>query len=169
MTSSTHRIALASTITATAVLLTACGSSGPIKHGIVKDKRGHSARPATPVFHNTYRQKNCRTVTTNAATMSLTAKAALTGSRGGSSSGGSRSGSFGSSSGSRTKPSGPKLKKPTTPKKHKVCDRVFAGRVQTDLDYHPAVWELKLKDGDRTGWKKVSKKLWNKTHVGDKI
>ncbi|MER0476947.1 hypothetical protein ABR737_01010 [Streptomyces sp. Edi2] len=170
MTSSANRIAFASATAAAAVLLTACSGSTPIKHGLVKDKRGHAARPDTPIYSDTYRQRNCRNVTTNAAPISLAVKTALGGSRGGSFGGSRGGGSFGGSSGSRSKPSGPKIqKKPAAPKTRRVCDRVFAGRVQTDVEHHPAVWELKLKDGDRIGWKKVSKKLWNKVHIGDKI
>ncbi|MFJ1662324.1 hypothetical protein [Streptomyces anthocyanicus] len=156
MTSPSGRIALTGAITVTtALLLTACTGPAPVEHGIVKDKRGHGG----------YTPTNCRT-TTNAFTQSLT----LTG---GSSGGRSSTTGSGSSSGN-SRPSAPKnLQKDSrkhgtvTPKnKQKDTGDHSPRRI---CDYVKARWEIKLQDGDRTGWKRVSKTFWDDVDKGDRV
>ncbi|MFJ2217814.1 hypothetical protein ACIQVO_36650 [Streptomyces sp. NPDC101062] len=159
MRTSTSRSALTGATTATAaLLLTACSGSGSIEHGVVKDKRGHGG----------YISTNCRTVTSHTFTLPLSRSGASSGGRGGSKSS-SSSGSSGNSG-----PAAPKnLKKDTGnhgtgtfKSKQKGTGRTSSRRV---CEYVDARWELKLQDGKRTGWKRVSKDVWDKVHKGDRI
>ncbi|MFE2639388.1 hypothetical protein ACFXKF_32295 [Streptomyces scopuliridis] len=171
MKTSSSRIALTGATTATAaLLLTACSGSGSIEHGIVKDKRGHGG----------YTSTNCRNVTSNAFTQSLSLTGGSSGGRSSSSGSGSRSGSSGSKSSSSSgssgnnRPAAPKnLQKDTgnhgtgtSKNKQKDTGKTSSRRV---CDYVDARWELKLQDGKRTGWKRVSKNVWDDVNKGDHI
>ncbi|MEV7157025.1 hypothetical protein AB0N77_20735 [Streptomyces misionensis] len=151
-------IALAAVATAL-TLLTACGHE-PLKQGTVKDKRGHAAY-RTPTYTDTYRDTNCRTVTTNALTLS-SFSGRTTGGTGG----------F-----SKSKPA-PPAKKPAAPaapqKKNRhrikqVCDRVRVSHRQTGWHWTPAHWELKLKQGKRTEWVTVNQTTWEHARIDHKI
>ncbi|MFI1530852.1 MULTISPECIES: hypothetical protein [Streptomyces griseus group] len=165
MTSPSVRIALTgATTVAAALLLTACTGLTPVEHGIVKDKRGHGG----------YTPTNCRTMT-NAFTQSLTLTGGSSGGRSSTTGSGSHYGSTnsGSSSGN-SKPAAPKnLQKASpehgtvTPKnKQKDTGGPSPRRV---CDYVKPRWEIKLQDGDRTGWKQVSKAFWDDVEKGDRV
>ncbi|HBF80487.1 MAG TPA: hypothetical protein DD420_11345 [Streptomyces sp.] len=154
-------IALAAAVATALTLLTACGPD-PLKQGTVKDKRGH-AEYRTPTYTDTYRNTNCRTVTTNALTLS-----SLTGRTSGGTGGGF----------SKSKPAPPAKKPapPADPKKQKnsrttkqVCDRVRVSHRQTGWHWTPAHWELKLKQGSRTEWVTVNKTTWDRARINHKI
>ncbi|GLF98200.1 hypothetical protein [Streptomyces yaizuensis] len=153
---SASRIALTGATTAAAALvLTACTGSGSIEHGTVKEKRGHAAY--------TVPETNCRTVTSSSFTQSLTLKGGPGGGRGGS---GSRGSSGGSGKTQKDKSTDTGSGGAGTPQKgpdtttRRVCD---------PARHHPARWELKLQDGKHTGWKRVSKEIWDEVNVGDRI
>lgn len=139
-------------------LITACAQQPlkPLNQGTVKDKRGHFAY-RTPTYTDTYRNKNCRTVVTNALTLS-----AFTVGKGG---------------GAKSKPAPPAKKPaPAAPKKEngtrttkRVCDRVRVSHTQTGWHHNPAHWELKLKKGNRTEWVTVTKGTWDRARINHKI
>ncbi|MFE1190055.1 hypothetical protein [[Kitasatospora] papulosa] len=151
-------IALAAVAATALTLLTACGQD-PLTQGTVKDKRGHAAY-RTPTYTDTYRNTNCRTVTTNALTLS-----SLSGRTGGGTGGGV----------SKPKPA----KKPAPaadPKKQEssrttkqVCDRVRASHRQTGWHWTAAHWELKLKNGSRTEWITVKRTTWDRARINHQI
>ncbi|WP_217223150.1 hypothetical protein [Streptomyces anulatus] len=139
---------LAAAVATALTLLTACGHD-PLTQGTVKDKRGHAAH-RTPTYTDTYRNTNCRTVTTNSLTLS-----SLTGRTTGGTGGGF----------SKPKPAPPakNQKNPRTTKQ--VCDRVRVSHRQTGWRWNPAHWELKLKQGGRTEWVTVNKKTWDRARI----
>ncbi|MFD4529951.1 hypothetical protein ACFWP7_39820 [Streptomyces sp. NPDC058470] len=171
------------TITVTAVtaaiLLTACTSSTPkpLEHGTVKKKDHDAARPSTPIYEDRYRETNCRTVTTNALTLTGISRPSTGGS-------GSRSTTSGGSGGggvSKVKPGSPnKLGKDSSSgsngsasggkrSSRRVCDRQYLGRVQTGVQQHPAVWKVLIVKDKRSNWKEVTEPKWRKIKVGDQI
>ncbi|MEW1760423.1 hypothetical protein AB0393_28415 [Streptomyces cyaneofuscatus] len=178
-----HPTARPVTITATAVtaaiLLTACTSSTtqppkPLEHGTVKKKHHDAARPATPIYKDRYRETNCRTVTTNAMTLTGISRPTTGGT-------GSRSTTGGTGGASKVKPNSPnKLDKGSTSggttggksknSTRRVCDRKHLGRVQTGWQQHPAVWKVLIVKGDRSRWKQIATEAkWRKIKVGDRI
>ncbi|MGW2686368.1 hypothetical protein ACWC6I_24840 [Streptomyces sp. NPDC001414] len=154
-------IALAAAVATALTLLTACGHE-PLKQGTVKDKRGHSAY-RTPTYTDKYRNTNCRTVVTNALTLS-----SLTGHTSG--------GTGGGFSKPKSAPPAKKAAPPASPKKQKhsrttkqVCDRIRVSHRRTGWHWNPAHWELKLKQGGRTEWVTVNKTTWDRARINHKI
>ncbi|MDX3694873.1 hypothetical protein PV726_31970 [Streptomyces europaeiscabiei] len=153
-----------------AATLTACSLSDtkdtplpPLTHGKVVDKRGHDSY-TTDVYRDVYRQTNCRTVTTNALTMSFTAGRSTTGGSG--------------VGGTNAKPAKPgKPGKEGRPGKRgddsgtkRVCDRQYMGRKKTGTQFHGALWEVQIKKGKRSRWKEIPTKAeWEAIDLGDHI
>lgn len=178
MRTATRPLALAATATALAAALAACNFSDPkdtslppLKHGKVVDKRGHDSY-TTDVYRDVYRKTNCRTVTTNALTMSFTVGRSTTGGTGGGS--------------SNTRPQPAKPAQPAQPGKggkggdgsarkdaprtKRVCDRQYMGREKTGTKFHGAVWEVQIQKGKRTSWKEIPTKAeWEAIDLGDHI
>jgi hypothetical protein len=164
---------LAATLTACSLSDTEDRSLPPLTHGKVVDKRGHGSY-TTDVYRNVYRQTNCRTVTTNALTMSFTAGRSTTGGSGG-------------STNTRPQPAKPappaKPAKPAKPGKNgkngkngdgsgtkQVCDRQYMGRKKTGTQFHAALWEVQIKKGKRTRWKEIPTKAeWEAIDLDDHI
>ncbi|MER6126547.1 hypothetical protein ABT173_28810 [Streptomyces sp. NPDC001795] len=176
MTSSNRRIAIATSTTAMALALAACGFGGtaPLEHGTVK-KKSSTAAYSTPIYRDVYRKTNCRTVTTNALTLSgISRPSTVGGSRGRSTTGGGGITKVKPAQPGKNKPN--KLGKDNNPGGSKgsrgnrrICDREFVRRDFVRTDYHPAVWKVKITDGDRSAWKRVSEAKWRKIKVGDRI
>ncbi|MFI5986775.1 hypothetical protein ACIBEA_38680 [Streptomyces sp. NPDC051555] len=180
----TARTMMISSAAAAALLLTGC-SGQPVKHGEVIDKRGHAGY-WIPEYENLYRE-NCTTVRSSAFTMSLpsgtggtaggksttsgkTGSSGSTGKTGSSSSssGGTKPGSkLPGSSGSTTSESSGSATGGTQPTKR--CDQELVGRKETGRRWEQPKWELKLSDGDRTGWIKVSQTKYDDTDLHDRI
>ncbi|MFF8994022.1 hypothetical protein ACF09H_29660 [Streptomyces sp. NPDC014983] len=151
-------IALAAAVATALILLTACGHE-PLKQGTVKDKRGHAAY-RTPTYTDTYRNTNCRTVTTNALTLSSST---------GRTTGGTGGFSKPKPAPPARKPAAPAAPQKKSPRTKQVCDRVRVSHRQTGWHWTPAHWELKLKQGKRTEWVNVNKTTWGRAWIGHKI
>jgi hypothetical protein len=172
-------------VAAAALLLTGC-TDQPVEHGEVIDKRGYAGRWITD-YQDVYRE-NCTTIRTSSFTASLpgriggstTGGKSSTSRRGstdtdtdssssntsggsqpdksltsGGTSGTSRPGSSGSTTGG-TQPT-------------KQCERQYVGRKEVGRHWQAGMWELKLRDGDRTGWITVSKATYDDTEIHDRI
>lgn len=108
MSPAARPLTIAVTAVTAAILLAACTSSTPkppkpLEHGTVKEKDHDAARPSTPIYEDRYRETNCRTVTTNALTLTGISRPSTGGS-------GSRSTTGGGSGGggvSKVKPGSP--------------------------------------------------------------
>ncbi|MHC3392893.1 MULTISPECIES: hypothetical protein [unclassified Streptomyces] len=164
-------------LASTALIITGCTNS-PIKHGEVIDKRGY-AGSWIDQYEDVYRD-NCTTIRTSSFTTSLAARPG--GTSGGKSSGhstgkgntngGSQPGKAVTSGGTSgtTKPDSSGSDSATGgTKPTQRCERQYVGRKKTGQRWHPGTWELKLRDGDRTGWIKVSKDTYDRTDLHDRI
>ncbi|MFI6689313.1 hypothetical protein [Streptomyces sp. NPDC050485] len=178
----TPRTLIIGTVVAGAALvLTGCAEK-PVQHGEVIDKRANTGRWI--VDYEDVDRENCTTIRTSSFT---------TGRSGGSSSSGGKSGSSGrtrktdtnsSSSGtsggtqpgkslttggaSGTKPNSPSSN-PGSTQPTKQCERQYTGRKESGRHWQDGTWELKLRDGSRTGWKKVPKAIYDDTDLHDRI
>jgi len=140
------RIALAGLAAAAVLILTACSGQEKLQHGTVIDKRGHAAY-TTAVYEKVFRQTNCRTVTprpSRTTTRTRTRRNTRT----------------------RTRTT---TRATTRPIPRQTCDLQYTGQRRTGTRHHPASWELKLRKDKRTGWKSVSKAVWDRTKIGGTI
>ncbi|MFD7900533.1 hypothetical protein [Streptomyces sp. NPDC059743] len=170
------RTMLIATAAATAALLLTGCADQPVKHGEVISKHEHP-EGWVPVYKDIYRETNCRTITTSAFTMSLSRTTSGT-SGGKSLTSGGRSGTSSTSSGSTGKAptsggstggksltsggstggANPGTSGTTSGGSHSStrCDKKLVGRKKTGQRWQSGKWELKLRDGDRTGWIEVT-------------
>lgn len=176
--------ALAITSTAAAALvLTGCSTEPPLRHGEVIAKHSQAGRWITD-YENLYRN-HCTSVHTSAFTMPLTGRS--TGGSGSSSSGKGKSLTGGSSKSNGTKPGDPRpggksltsggsngsstsgSSGSTGGQPTQRCQKEYVGRKETGRHWQAGRWELKLRDGDRTGWIKVSHYTYVTTDLHDHI
>jgi len=176
-------LTLGTAVTAAALLtLTGCADK-PVTHGEVIDKRGYAGR-WIPEYKDVYRQ-DCSTIRTSSFTATSFAG------HGSGSSGSKSSGSKSSSSGGTGKknnntttnggsggtPPGKSLTnggtsgttKPDSSQPTKQCQRKYVRRNQTGQHWQAGKWELRLRDGDRTGWITVSQTTYGDTDLHDQF
>ncbi|MCX4826535.1 hypothetical protein OG883_43645 [Streptomyces sp. NBC_01142] len=174
MSHTARQLTITTTAVAAALLLTACGSHQPepLEHGTVK-KKHHDAETKTPIYQDRYRETNCRSVTTNALTLTGISRPSTTGGSGG------RSSTTGGGGVSKVKPGTPnKVGKGNSNGSsggsggggsRRVCDRQYLGRVQTGVHKTPEAWKVLIVKGDRSRWKPVTEAKWRTIKVGDRI
>ncbi|MEU6352129.1 hypothetical protein ABZ896_22815 [Streptomyces sp. NPDC047072] len=179
-----HALVITSTAAA-ALALTGCSTEPPLRHGEVIAKHGQEGRWITD-YENVYRN-NCTSVHTSAFTMPLTGRSTGGSGSGSSSSGKGKSLTGGSSKSNGTKPGGTKpgdnsltsgasngsstsgSSGSTGGQPTQRCHKEYAGRKETGRHWQAGRWELKLRDGDRTGWIKVSEHTYDTTDLHDHI
>lgn len=179
----THRaLMIGAALASAALVLTGCADN-PVEHGEVIDKRGY-AGSWIPEYENVYRD-NCTTVRTNSFTAFLAARPSGGSSGGktgsgrstgrtdtdsGSDSGGSQPGkslTSGGTSGTTKPGSSGSTTGDTQPSNR--CERQYIGRKKTGQHWRDGKWELRLRDGDRTGWITVSETTYKDTDLHDHI
>lgn len=187
----THRtLMISSAIAAAALMLTGCAQD-PVEHGEVIDKRGYAGSWIRQ--HEDVYRENCTTVRTSAFNASFPGR--TSGGSGGKSSSSGKTGSgkskpgadtdtgptstsggtqpggkpltTGGSDGSTTSGSSGSTTGGTPPTKR--CERQYLGQKESGKHWKPGKWELKLRDGDRTGWITVSQSTYDDTDLHDRI
>lgn len=168
-------LTLGTAITAAALLaLTGCAKK-PVTHGEVIDKRGYAGR-WIPEYKDVYRQ-DCSTIRTSSFTATSFAghSSGSSGSSGGT--GKKKNNNNTTTGGSGGTPPGKSLTnggtsgttRPDSSQPTKQCQRKYVGRNQTGQHWQAGKWELRLRDGDRTGWITVSQTTYGDTDLHDQF
>ncbi|TGB07384.1 hypothetical protein [Streptomyces sp. MZ04] len=168
---------------AAALLLTGCSDPfrlEPLRHGEVVKKYGRAGH-WVPVYEDIYRD-NCTKIHTSALTVSLPARTVGgTGGRsttggggksltsGGTGTGGTRNGGKPRTTGGNDGGAASGSSGSSTGGSTKQCQQEYVGRKKTGKQWEPGKWQLKLRDGDRTAWIKVSKHTYDDTDLHDHI